>query len=81
MRCLWCNNSFSSLHATRMRCHVLKFPKGGQGACTGIIVKERYNRYQDYHDQKSERKEEKKQGMDKLIGVGLSFLTRASKHC
>ncbi len=60
MRCLWCNNSFSSWHATRMICHALKFPKGGLGACTGIIPKERYRRYQDYHDQKSEWKEGKK---------------------
>ncbi len=67
MRCLWCNNSFSSWHATRMICHVLKFPKGGLGACTGIIPKERYKRYQDYHDQKSERKEGKKRGTDDLM--------------
>ncbi len=61
MRCLWCNYSFSSWHATRMRRHVLKWPKGGLGACTDIIPKERYEWYQDFHFL-SEKKEGKKEG-------------------
>ncbi len=52
MRCLWCNSSFSSQHATRMMSHVLKWPKGGLGACTGIIPKERYEWYKEFHDKK-----------------------------
>ncbi len=51
-----------------MICHVLKFPKGGLGACTGIIPKERYKCYQDFHDKK-EQKEGKKRRMDKLMTV------------
>ncbi len=66
MRCLWCNDSFSSWLATRMISHVLKRPKGGLGVCTGIIPKARYEWYQEFHDQKGEKKE-KKRGTDKLI--------------
>ncbi len=55
-RYLWYNNSFSSWHAMRMLSHVLKFQKGGLGACTVIIPKEKYKRYQDFHDQKHEWK-------------------------
>ncbi len=33
MRCLWCNQSFNSWHASRMISHVLKLPKGALGAC------------------------------------------------
>ncbi len=55
MRCLWCTNSFGSWYATRMISCVLKWQKGGLGACIGVIPKERYKLYQDFHDQKCEQ--------------------------
>ncbi len=66
MRCLWCKNSFSSWHSTRMISHILKCLKGGLGACNCIIPKERYKWYQDFHDQKMKGRREKR-GMDVLM--------------
>ncbi len=57
MRCLWCNDSFSSWHDTIIISHVLKWQKGGLGACTGIIPRKRYKQYSDFHNQKAEWKE------------------------
>ncbi len=62
MRFLWCNNSFSSWHATSMICHILKFWTGGLGACIGIIPKERYKHYQDFHDQNMNGRRRKNEG-------------------
>ncbi len=59
MRCLWCNNSW---YATRIIRQVLKWPKGGLGACIGIIPKERYEWYQEFHDQKKKKMRKRKKG-------------------
>ncbi len=52
----------SSYNATRMISHVLKWQKGGLGACTGINPKERDKQYSDFHNQKAEQKERENKG-------------------
>ena len=49
-QCGWCNKVFSTLHATRVVCHILKIKGGNIATCRAIIPEEHQERYRKIRD-------------------------------
>ncbi len=54
-QCGWCNKIFSTLHATRVVCHILKIKGSNIATCQAIILEEHQEHYQAMRDKSISR--------------------------
>ena len=59
-KCLWCDTTFTPVHATRAISHVLKIKKCNIAVCTAMIPNNYFIRYKALHDESKQSKDARK---------------------